>query len=154
MTTVKSNVSGALEYFGANENGYTVKILANDGKFHIYSNLNHARESDFYNVGDYIGESEELRYEVREDILSQHKNKKGEISMVKIKSNVNGVLEHYQQNEDGTWKVKLLGGDGLFHIYDNLKRANIANEYKLGAFIGEAEKLHYEVRGHYLESIK
>lgn len=74
--------------------------------------------------------------------------------MTTINSNVKGVLEHFQQNEDLTFKVKILGEDGLFHIYDNLSRVCKSDSYEVGDYIGESKELHYEVRKHYLDSLK
>lgn len=74
--------------------------------------------------------------------------------METINSNVNGVLEHFEQNEDKTFKVEILGEDGLFHIYDNLSRVVKSDTYNVGDYIGESKELHYEVRGHYSDELK
>lgn len=73
--------------------------------------------------------------------------------MVTINANVNGALEYFKRNEDMTYCIKILGEDGLFHIYDKLVRACKTPDYKAGDYIGESEELNYVVRNHFLKSI-
>lgn len=66
--------------------------------------------------------------------------------MTKINLNVKGVLEHIQRNEDGTFKIKILGDDGDFHIYSKLTSVLKKSEYEVGDCIGEADDLYYAVK--------
>jgi len=63
-----------------------------------------------------------------------------------IKSNVEGKLENFNKNEDGTFLIKILGVDGDFHIYNNLKKVTKSLDIKVGDVIGEADELFYTVK--------
>lgn len=63
-----------------------------------------------------------------------------------INSNVEGKLENLSKNQDGTFLIKILGVDGNFHIYNNLKKVTKSLDIKVGDVIGESEELFYTIK--------